>query len=90
MSSAKQELYEMLPDTYVKSLEERFDCDYEDILTYLENDYYVMYRVAEERITGYEWSSMMASYNKDEAKLCRDLWLKCAAIKKKYFPVESV
>lgn len=90
MSSAKKELCELFADTYVSSLEEQFNGNYEDVLEHLENQYYVGYRVAEERITGREWSSMMPSYNKDQSRICRDLWLKCAAIKKKYFPVESV
>lgn len=90
MSSAKQELCELFSNAYIGSLEEQFNGDYKNVLAHLENDYYVGYRVAEEKITGREWSSMMPSYNKDQSKICRDMWLKCAAIRKKYFPEEVV
>lgn len=90
MPSAKQELCGLFADTYINSLEEQFNGNYEDVLEHLENEYYVGYRVAEEKTTGREWSSMMPSYNKDQARICRDMWLRCAAIRKKYFPEEGV
>lgn len=86
MSSVKQKLLGLLPEKYIKSLEERFDGDYKDILAHLENEYYVGYQIAEDSMTGREWSSLMPSHNKDQAKLYKDMWLKCAAIRKQYFP----